>query len=234
MNAIIGIILSFLFAINGSFGIDNTLIIQERNTLTEVRFDGFDGYIDIYYYLIGTPSGNGLGIEVIRNNEHLVTHPMTKNDIYIERVSTSSNQLMQGNLYRYRLDVDNFMHTDLWTIRIENVSGSTISYVGSIGVYITYSVEGYGGYYQGYQEGLLQGQEDAYNQGYQQGLNDYQNSQENAQNVIDSIWGIIENATNTVLNVFSFPILPGIPLYMVLCVPLIIAVLVFIIRSLSK
>lgn len=232
MSTIIAIILSFLYAINGAFSTDRVLYLQQNNTITEARYDNHNGYIDIYYYFIGTPSSEGLAIQIIRNGQHQVTHNMSNKDIYINK--TNTNQTSQGNLYKYRFQVNNIQHTDVWTIKIINNSGKTISYVGTIGTYITYTIEGYEGYYEGYQQGVVDGIESGYNQGYQQGIDDYQNRVEETENTIDRIWAIIQNSVNVVLNVFSFPILPGIPLYMLISLPILIAILLFIIKALAK
>lgn len=232
MSSIIAIILSFLYAINGVFSTDRVLYIQDNNTITEARFDGLNGYIDIYYYFVGTPSSEGLAIQIIRNGQHQVTHNMSNTDILIN--NTNTNQISQGNLYKFRFGVKNIQHTDIWTIKIVNNRGSSISYVGSIGVYVTYGVQGYQGYYDGYEQGLTDGYDNGYESGYSQGINDYQNRVEETENVISRIWNIITSATNAVLNVFSFPILPGIPLYMLVAIPVILAVILFIIRGLAK
>lgn len=232
MNTIIAIILTFLYAINGSFAPNRELIIQDNNTMTEARYDNHNGYIDIYYYFIGTPSSEGLAIQIIRNGQHQVTHQMSNEDVYKRTVV--SNSLVQGNVYRYRFEVNNIQHTDIWTIKIVNNRGSTISYVGTIGTYITYSVKDYGGYYDGYEQGLSDGYYQGYENGYTQGVDDYQNRVEETENVITRIWNVLTSATNAVLNVFSFPILPGIPLYMLVALPVILAVILFIIRSLTK
>ena len=84
-----------------------------------------------------------------------------------------------------------------------------------------------------YEKGYSEGKSDGYSEGYIDGEiigggGGYTNV------AFRYIWASITNATNAVLNVFDFEILPDIPLYAVIAVPIIISVLFYILKVIKK
>ena len=78
------------------------------------------------------------------------------------------------------------------------------------------------------------GYEDGYTIGYGQAVNKYKETTEYTDSVLDRIWGIFTKATSTVFNVFSLEIIPGIPIFAVLIIPIIVAVVLFIFKVIGK
>ena len=70
------------------------------------------------------------------------------------------------------------------------------------------------------------GKDDGYDIGYQA----RQDSVEDTEETINSIWSILEKAITSVLNVLSFEILPGIPLYICIAVPILLCILLWVIK----
>ena len=70
------------------------------------------------------------------------------------------------------------------------------------------------------------GKEDGYDIGYQA----RQDSVEDTEQKVNTIWTILEKAITSVLNVLSFEILPGMPLYICIGVPILLAVLLWFIK----
>lgn len=77
----------------------------------------------------------------------------------------------------------------------------------------------------GYNNGYLQGEKDTWDE---VPLIDKTNV------AIKYIWSTITNATSSVLNIFDFDILPGIPLYAVIAVPIIIAIIFYVFKVIKK
>lgn len=92
----------------------------------------------------------------------------------------------------------------------------------------------YNSYLNGFDKGKSEGRIEGYNEGLQVGKEiGYQNridSVEDTEQKINSVWTILENAITSVLNVLSFEILPGIPLYICIGVPILLAVLLWFIK----
>lgn len=65
---------------------------------------------------------------------------------------------------------------------------------------------------------------------YWLGYEDRQNSTQDTENKINKIWEILEKAITSVLNVLSFEILPGMPLYICIGIPILLAVLLWFIK----
>lgn len=72
--------------------------------------------------------------------------------------------------------------------------------------------------------------EEEVEQAYWQGYNDRKNSVEESETTINSIWGIIEKGVVSVLEVLNIQILPGIPLYICIVVPILLGVLLWVIK----
>ena len=70
------------------------------------------------------------------------------------------------------------------------------------------------------------GKEDGYDIGYKA----RQDSVEDTEQKVNTIWTILEKAITSVLNVLSFEILPGMPLYICIGVPILLAVLLWFIK----
>lgn len=66
--------------------------------------------------------------------------------------------------------------------------------------------------------------------GYHQGYEDRKNSVEESETIINFIWRIIENGVSSVLEVLNIQILPGIPLYICIVVPILLGVLLWVIK----
>lgn len=62
------------------------------------------------------------------------------------------------------------------------------------------------------------------------GRDSYLNSSEGQQQVTSSIWSFFQNATETVLSVLNFNILPGVPLYLCVAIPILFALLAWFIK----
>lgn len=78
------------------------------------------------------------------------------------------------------------------------------------------------------------GYEDGYTIGYGQAVEIYKDTTEYTDNILDRIWNVFTNATSVVFNVLSFEIIPGIPIFAVLILPIIVAVVLFIFKVLAK
>lgn len=65
---------------------------------------------------------------------------------------------------------------------------------------------------------------------YQSGYNDRYNSVDDTEQRMDSIWNILERGIQAVLNVLSIDLLPGIPLYVCIAVPVLFALLMWFIK----
>ena len=68
----------------------------------------------------------------------------------------------------------------------------------------------------------------SYESGYYQGLEDQQALYESSDSTINKIWNLLSNSIESVFSIFSFEILPGIPLYVILVIPFIFGIIFFI------
>lgn len=85
-------------------------------------------------------------------------------------------------------------------------------------------------YYNGYTEGYDNGEKKGIEEGKKLGYEERKDSVEDTEQRINSVWTILEKAITSVLNVLSFEILPGIPLYICVGVPVLLAVLLWFIK----
>ena len=65
---------------------------------------------------------------------------------------------------------------------------------------------------------------------YNQGYDNYSNTTEAVNNRLDAIWNILERGIEAVLSVLSIEVLPGIPLYICLVVPILFGLLLWFIK----
>lgn len=84
----------------------------------------------------------------------------------------------------------------------------------------------YNGYINGYDNGEINGKEIGFNEGYQA----RQDSVEDTEQKVNSIWSILEKGITSALNVLSFEILPGIPLYICVAVPILLGLILWVVK----
>lgn len=84
-------------------------------------------------------------------------------------------------------------------------------------------------YNKGFSEGEALGRENGYREGFNAA-----SGTTSTDNAFTFIWSTISNATNSVLNVFDRQILPGIPLYVFIMIPVIISILFFVLKVVKK
>lgn len=208
---------------------NNRYLISSEN-ITYTQFNGYEGSIDIYYSIYNEPSTRPF-LQVLVNNSTLLVNHQLLNDSLAYGSSTVSTR---DDIYLYSIPIENWSTTTTYYFYL---SWNNVSYLGeSYSFDIVFNVFNYndGGYYNGYTDGIEIGYETGYNNGYTDGTTDYQNSVENTNNIIDTIWDFLSNGVQTCLNIFSYPILPGIPLYMLIAIPFIVAIFIFITKALSK
>lgn len=109
-------------------------------------------------------------------------------------------------------------------------------------IYITYPfnwVNSYSAIASGnsYDYGYSKGYNDGEEVGYNKGLIDGEiagSDGVNTNNALRYIWSTIANAINSVLNIFDFEILPGLPMFAIISVPIIISILFFVLKVVKK
>lgn len=85
-------------------------------------------------------------------------------------------------------------------------------------------------YYNGYIDGYDNGEKIGFDNGKIQGYEDRKNSVDDQEQVTNNIWNILEKGIETTLNVLSMEILPGIPLFVCIAIPILIGILVWVIK----
>lgn len=209
-----------------------------NDTILDASFDNSTLKITCYYTPTTYMSTDmNVQITLLKNGQHVSTHRLNCETDFIGG-HEEDDGWYNDNIYAYSFTLYNVYHTD--TIRLQYTmnddSDNTLGLITYTSFEVVdYSLEDYDeGFDEGYNIGYNTGHEDGYNTGYVQGTADYQTNAENVDGTISRMWGILENATNTVMNVLALPILPGIPLYMLIFFPIIIAILIFILRNLAK
>lgn len=207
------------------------LYIADSYSMDSV-FDGDDMQITCYYSPSSYMSEDmNVQLVILRNDYVEVVHRLSPYDNMTNNNDTDG--WYQDDIYVYTYTLYDFYHTDNVVIYYQ-MNDDADNSLGLI-TYTTFSVSTRNiNYYDGYQQGVSDGYNSGYNSGYAQGQIDYTSNSEYSDGVITRMWDIFASAGAVVLNVFSMNVLPGIPLYMLIFFPVLIAIIIFIIRSLSK
>ena len=103
------------------------------------------------------------------------------------------------------------------------------------------------GIYVGYESGIIEGKSDfinsqeyrdiltnKYNEGIEKGKEIRDEEYLQSQSFFDSIWNFLRDTISTTLSIFDFHILPGIPLYFIVLIPILIGLIYWLFKLLSR
>lgn len=192
--------------------VDDDMVSQTDGYTPEMYFV-FQPYISQWN---SSPSDYNLDFNSNIFEENFSTIESFRNNLdYIEFKITSSWS-KSSKKFNLIFDIDYYFTDDT----IENYQFLSSDEMGSLYTFdTTYSISGVVNYncsYKIYKNQLYNYYDIGVTDGYDDGLN----ANSNTQTFLDNVWTFVDNATTAVFNVLDIQILPGVPLYSIVIIPL--------------